>query len=266
MKHLVPLLTPFVALGCLDSDDLVFDTDLEETTQEVSGTLVNTYTCSSSCSFFLGMTTSEGVCFLGGVRGRVGADPHFSAHVLANSSGHYQLRLDSYATSGQTITATTVCVSPAANVRLGEWSTYDGVPSIQIPNTTASSKCFLAGFTADGAMTSYNDSVRTWRSASGTWFLGGSAASGNGYLSARAVCFDASDRGTWSWGQGSSGTTTGNLASNSTGGVACGLTELGGNYTTGSGSDGVHVGYNSATARWVWTFKNFKHAHAACIK
>lgn len=260
------LILPFALAGCVDdptrSDQLDPD-ELGETAQEVTSTALSSHTCSttSPCNFNLGTATNR-ACFLAGIRGAAAGS--FVA-VLATGGDNV---LTIYApTNGVPITATTVCVQPAANVTSQRWNTNFGVSSVAIANTTASSRCFLNIFSGQGGgLTHYNDSIRTWREPNGTWRIGGHADAGS-YLSGGAICFDvAANKGEWSWGQGVPGSITGNLASNAGGGVACGLTELGGVFTTNSGSDGVHLGFNSAANQWIWTLVNFKHAFANCIK
>ncbi len=259
------LLVPFALLsGCVDDPTLSDDPDeLGETAQEVTSTALSSFTCSSSsppCNFNLGTATNR-ACFLSGIRGAAAG----SLSVIGSNGTDYILTV--YAPSnGVPITVTTTCVIPASNVTSTLWNTNFGVPSVQIPNTTASTRCFLSKFSSQaGGLTNYNDSIRTWRDSNGNWFLGGTRQTG--YLSGGAICFDgATNKGEWSWGQAVPGSITGNLASNAGGGVACGLTELGGVFTTNAGSDGVHLGFNSAANQWIWTLVNFKHAFANCIK
>lgn len=257
----VSLVVPFALLsGCVDAEmsDEVFDDELGETAQEVTSTTLSSHTCSTTvpCEFTVG--PADSTCFLAGIRGK-------AAGSYVGVGGN---TLTIYApANGVPITATTACVTPATNVTSQRWNINFGVSSVQIPNTTASSRCFLNIFSGQaGGLTHYNDSIKTWREPNGTWRVGGNADGGS-YLSGGAVCFDvATNKGEWSWGQAVPGSITGNLASNAGGGVACGLTELGGVFTTNAGSDGVHLGFNSAANQWVWTLVNFKHAFANCIK
>ncbi len=255
---LASLLVPFTLLaGCVDDPtaDELDPEELGETAQEVSSTSLSSHTCSttSPCNFTL---AANHTCFLAGIRGK-------AAGSYVGITGNV---LTIYApTNGVPITATTACVTPAANVVSARWNTNFGVPSVTIPGTTASSRCFLNIFSGQaGGLTHTGDTIRTFKE-NGVWKVGGSTVAGS-YLSGGAVCFDvASNQGSWGWTQGA-GSITGDIASNSTGGVACGLTQLGGVFNTNSSSDGVHIGYNSAASQWIWTFVNFKHATANCIK
>ncbi len=255
-------------VGCVDADDPEDAAELGETEQEVSSTVLETFTCSTtpSCRFDLG-SDSNRACFLAGIRGPAGG--------LGGSFGSYTSIYDTgstwalavYPPAGGTLKVTTACVSPAGNVTKQLWNSTFPTSAEQIPNTTPQSRCFLSIFSGQaGGLTHYNDSIKTWKDSAGKWWIGGSTV-GDSYLSGGAICFDvAVNHSTWAWGQGSSGSITGDIGSNSTGGVACGLTELGGKFTTNSTSDGVHINYLSGSAQWIWTFVNYKHAHANCIK
>ena len=274
-KLLSSLVIPFAALaGCVDdptmSDELDPD-ELGETAQQLTSTALNSFTCSTKpfCSINLG-TINNRACFIAGIRGAaggIGSDTFGSFSGIFAEGPDYVLTIYPQSTSTP-ITVTTVCVKPAANVVTQRWNTNFGVSSVVIPGTTASSRCFLnlvGG--SNGGLKHYDDSIRTWKEPNGTWRIGGSTVAG-AYLTASATCFDvASNKGDWGWGQGLSGSITGNLASNTTGGVACGLTEIGGIVTTNNATnDGVFIDYLSGSQQWIWTLKNYKHGAANCIK
>lgn len=250
-----------VLAGCVDDPTLPDDSELGETAQQVTSTTLNTFTCTTSsppCNFNLGTATNR-ACFISGIRGGVS----FSS---INSNGTDFILTVYRPLGGTPATAITTCVTPASNVTNTYWNT-NIAPSIQIAGTTASTRCFLAHVAASGGgLTNYNDSIRTWRDSAGHWFIGGSKQVG--YLSARAICFDgAISIGEWGWGQGVPGSITGNLASNSAGGVACGLTEIGGMFGINNATnDGVFIDYLSGSQQWIWTLKNYKHGAADCIK
>jgi hypothetical protein len=236
----------------------------DETEQAVTSTALASWYCDGNaqpCNFDLG-SASNRACALGGVRGgaALGTLGTFSG-IGIDGNGHYELSV--YTSTTNPLTVTTVCTTPGANKTSAHWSSLFAGP-VQIPNTTASSRCFLSQFTAEsGGMTSYWDSVRTWRDTNGVWWIGGSTATG--YVDGNATCFDATDVGDWAWGQGTSGGTTGNLNHNS-GGVACALTELGGAFTSTSLSDGVWIDYVAGrSAQWIWTLVDFKHGAATCF-
>ncbi len=260
------LVIPLALLSsCVDdptlADDELDADELGETAQQVTSTTLSSHTCSttSPCNFNLGAATNR-ACVISGVRGKAaGAYAGIFQFPDRNELTIYA------AANGVPLTVTTTCVSPAANVKTQRWNTNFGVPSVAIAGTTASSRCFLNIFSGQaGGLTHTGDTIRTFKE-NGVWKIGGSTVAGS-YLSGGAICFDvATNHSSWGWTQGA-GSITGNIASNSTGGVACGLTQLGGVFNTNSSSDGVHIDYNSAASQWIWTFVNFKSATANCIK
>ena len=86
--------------------------------------------------------------------------------------------------------------------------------------------------------------------------------------SAAAVCVDVpADYGTWGIvsNPGAGNTVSFDLAED-LGGVACGLTKLGGSFITNSTSDGLGVNYNAGTRFWNVTAVNGKQAAASCVR
>lgn len=265
------LLIPLALSACIDpelADEEPTADELGETAQELTSSAFGNYTCSTapSCSFNLGSATNR-ACFIAGVRGAAGnVGSGLGSYSAVNQVGSDYI-LTIFPTAGRAITITTGCVKPAANVTTTRWTTNFGVPSVEIPGTTASSRCFLNIVGGSNAgLTHYDDSIKTWKSGN-KWYLGGTAV-GSSYLTAGAICFDvASTQLVDTWGQGVSGSITRNLSSNAAGGVGCGLTEIGGRFTTTDNAlDGVWIDYLSGSAQWIWTLKNFKHGIAACIK
>jgi hypothetical protein len=73
--------------------------------------------------------------------------------------------------------------------------------------------------------------------------------------------------GDWAYGNGTAQTVTGNLAPNPfPGGVACGLTGIGGAFTSPDLDDGVLVEYATQPPTWGWVLSPWKGAWAECIK
>lgn len=243
--------------SCVDVD-APLDEELGEASQEVGSTALNTFTCSTYpyCIIPLGSKQNR-ACFLGGIRG----DAAHAYVAVLDDDVDYQLLV--YPKQGSSITVTTVCVASVTNVTTSFW--YMPMQATQI-STSPTARCFLTKMSASsGGMTNYNDTVKIWRDpTTSAWFLNAYVQTGT--ISTGAICFDTTNQGEWSWGQGVPGSITGNLGSNATGGVACGLTELGGVFTTNSASDGVHVDYVARTKQWIWTLVNYKHAAANCIK
>jgi hypothetical protein len=266
---LIACLLP-LALGCVDSVE--DDVQLDETAQTIATTNFTAHTCANQqfCNFDLGPAPSDRACFISGIRGAAAANGGFgygvgSLSIVGIYSGNFQLTI--YPPVGNfPVTVTTTCVSSVQNRTASQHWSPDFGPSVQLSGTTASSRCFLTQVGMfDGGMTHYNDSVRTWRDSAGNWFLGGSSTTG--LVDANAICFDAQNVGEWGWGQGVPGSITGNLAPNGNHDVACGLTEIGGVFTTNSSTDGVFLGFASKLkTQWIWTLANYKHGAANCVR
>ncbi|MEO8702593.1 MAG: hypothetical protein ABI867_21295 [Kofleriaceae bacterium] len=265
--YVVPLA---LAAGCVtEGDEIDTDDEVADTEQAVTSTALSNWTCSNThfCNFDLG-TASNRACFLAGIRGGAALQGNPGNGSLSgiwiDGNNHFQLTIYPPTGLGNVpITVTTTCVTPGAHYSNTHWSPDQG-SSVVIGGTTSATRCFLSQVAMlGGGMTHYNDSVRVWKSGS-TWRIGGSTQSG--FVDGNAICFDATDVGDWGWGQGVSGSITGNLNSNVGGGVACGLTEIGGVFTTNSSSDGVWIDYQARGMQWIWTLVNFKHGAATCIK
>jgi hypothetical protein len=251
---------PLVLAGCA-VDDSGDDPSISETEQAVSGTILSTHSCSTypRCDFDLGSKTNT-TCVIAGLQGQWGRGGFAAIGPGVNNNENW---LTIMGVDGYTVTISTLCVTPAQHVTTAKYSPNFSTGPVKIPNTTASSRCFLTQFDFDaGAMNSYWDSIQTWKDRSGSWWVYASAASG--FIDASATCFDATDDGAWAWGQ-TGGTTTGNLASNLGGGVACGLTEVGGVYNAET-PDGVSIDYLPREWQWTWTFRGAHHAYSNCIK
>jgi hypothetical protein len=254
------LLAPVLLAACaLDNAPTADDPSEGEADQALTGTTFQSYTCTGSyngtCTYPL---PSNDACVLAGIGGGfgIGAGYGLSGVWITQQGSNQVLEI----TSDVTLTATVLCVASATNViRNVHWENW--YPPTRIPGTTPSSRCFLSSVVSDVAFSSYNDSVSTYQSG-GAWWVGGSAT---GDIEANATCFDATDLMDPAWGQ-LGGTTTGNLASNSGGGVGCALTSIGGVFETNSPGDGVVIRYSSTFAQWFWEFVGAKHASAECFK
>nr|HEX4316975.1 hypothetical protein [Kofleriaceae bacterium] len=215
------------------------------------------FTCNQSgapCNFDLA-SAADRVCVLAGLTGGVAVGPSATLTSVGTEGGENFLTI--YTNAGNPITATVMCAHAVNVVGPIHWSWPHAATAI--PGTTASSRCFLTQVTADGGFQAYADNVGTYL-AGGSWWIGGSASN---YLDANATCFDATDVSEPSWGQ-TGGTTSGTLAP--TGAIACGLTQLGGVFTTTGTSDGVAITDNARSHEWQWTFTGAHHAYADCVE
>jgi len=249
-----------LAAGCAVDDGTV-ETDTTE--QAVSGTVLSWHSCSTypRCDIDLG-TDINTTCVIAGLQGPWGRGGFAAIGTGLHDTENW---LSIIGINGYTVSVETLCVTPAQHVTSAKYSPNMSSGPVQIPNTTAASRCFLSQFDFDaGAMNSYNDSIQVWKDArSGNWFVYGSAA-GNSFVDVTATCFDATDMGSWAWGQ-TGGTTTGNIASNVGGGVACGLTEIGGVFNAVA-PDGVQIDYVPRAQQFTWTFRGAHHAYSNCIR
>lgn len=247
------------ALTACATDDATDDTSSTE--QAVTGTAIASHTCPAGhtqqpCTTDLGPSTGR-ACVLAGLAGDVSLDPIVDVSI---SGGHYWLAVWTPAASA--ITANTLCVAPASNLITNAYwaSNFDGGAPTEIGGDP-STRCFLSHVASYDGMVSYNDSVHTYRDHSGVWWLSGQTA-GN-WLEAEATCFDATEIGTFGYGE-LGGSASGVIISNGTGGTACGLAEIGGVFESTAQNDGVLIDFQNNN--WVWTFVGAKHAYADCIR
>jgi hypothetical protein len=254
------------AVGCAVDDGSAPETG--ETQQAVTGTALNSWTCTYTastqyngevpCNFDLGPGANT-ACALAGIAGPAAAGTGTGVYINNNPNGENTLTV--YASSAGTVTVWTVCTSGVSNITTGpEWHSSFGPNPIQVTNPGSSLRCFLTEYGIGGGGGSYTDSARVWQDNKGTWWIGGAATD---YVSGTPVCFSTGWDGDWGWGQ-TSGNVTGNLQSNAGGGVACALTELGGVFS--SWSDGMWISFNPQTNTWQWNFEGAKHAAAECFR
>ena len=261
--RLIYVAASVMVAGCAvdNGDDAAPTGEIE---QDVTSTALASWSCdghANPCNFNLGTATNR-ACFLSGVRGAAsgGTDGSMSG-IWIDANNNYELAV--YTSPANPLIVGTTCVTPGAHKLTAHWELGNGWPAqVQIPGTTASSRCFLSQFGAYNGMRSYGDSVSVSKDSNGVWWLTGSSTTG--FVDADAICFDATDIGDWGWGQ-TSGTISGNLASNLGGGVACGLTALGGSFL--ANSDGMWIDFSArGVGQWLWTFVGAKHAGAECIR
>lgn len=238
------------------------DVTLGQTEQDLSWVLATPHSCTgSACYFDLGPTTDR-TCFLSGLWGSMSSG---SASVLTYADGRYKLRIG--APVGRTITAFATCIAATSHRIEGFWT--GGHAATPINGTvTSTRRCFLSeidnNVTTRGFDTT-SDYAQVWKDGSGQWYIGGSLSGGSNARAA-ATCVDVpNDNGLWGIVANPGGDVGFDLAEN-VGGVACGLTKLGGNFTTNSGSDGLGINYNAGTRFWNIRAVNGKQATTICVR
>ncbi len=262
--------------ACIDNEDPApsgDDTTAPSTTdttastqQAVSWTSTTWHSCSSlSCSWDLGDPATT-TCFLAGMTGKLssGSSEYPAGSAVVNNGTYWGLYILN--PSYENISVMTTCITATANRVSGWWG---GGAATEIPNATATRRCFLAGVYSYNSkpFSIYNSYVQVWRDGA-VHFLGGNMPSGAS-VSAQATCVDvpAQDGGGWSWGNGTANNASGNITYDAApGGWACGLTGIGGEFLTADASKGVVIGYNSSTRYWDWTFSPWTQAWANCVK
>ena len=251
--------------GELLDDDLGAETSSTE--QAVSWTSLNTFSCNSDldCTFNLGPSTNR-TCFVAGMRGRLTAGVAgypAGAKIVDNGSWGYNLYIKNPAYNDITVTA--ICIGNTANRTTAFWS---GGAATQIPAGTASRRCFLSGLYNynSTAFSTFATNTKVWRDGN-VHFLGGNLPAGS-QANVSAVCVDVpTNQGVYEYGNGTSSSFAGNLTYNpASGGVACGLTGIGGQFTTSNPGRGVMIGYNAGTRYWNWTLSPWTGGNVLCVK
>jgi len=230
--------------------------------QAVAGTSLTWHPCSStSCTVPLGGSAGQ-TCFLAGITGTLATGtPSAPAGVnIVDDGTNYTLYILN-PTLGN-IGAMTTCITNTANRVTASWFSPNG--ATQIPQSpTSNRRCFLSG------VISYNwAGFSTFASNAhvlpqgNAYYITGAFPAGS-EDSIYATCVDASDVGDYSYGNGSSASFFGNLNFNP-GGVACGLTGVGGQFIVRT-NPGVMVNYNSATEYWNLSVAPSTGAWAECV-
>lgn len=245
---------------------------LEEHQQAVAGTLLTPFyqtqtTNSTACTFRACRkdlaSAADQTCFLAGVKGSLSeAQSLYPSGVrVLMSQGRWVLEMDNPYGSG--IGARAVCITNTANrIVSHSWHSSDPVASIGA-GTTGKRRCFLAGVRNynDTAFSTFDTNVYIRRNTDGTTTVGGTFPAGSS-VRVYTTCVDVDvNRGDWEYGNGISTAFTGQLAVND-GGVACGLTGIGGHIETMS--QGADITYPSPN--WAWWIGAYGGARAHCFK
>ena len=265
---MICLLSSLALAGCVmepgDEDQVDVETATAE--QAVSWTSLQWHSCTSlDCTVNLG-SSADRTCFIAGIRGKLASGSTAypaGANIVNNGSWGWNLYIEN--PSYEDISVMTTCIPNTANRVTASWQSGSAATTIP-PGPNSTRRCFLSGVwnrssTAFGAFAS---NTKVWRDGN-THFLGGSLP---GNATVFATCVDiATNQGEWAYGNGSPNPFSGNLAYNpASGGIACGLTGIGGQFTTNNPGRGVIIDYNSGTRYWNWSISGWTGGNALCFK
>lgn len=267
MKVLVSsvLVSMFALAGCIDVDD---DPQLGDLEQDVASSGLSFYHCdaNSACELWLPNTSSM-MCFLAGITGDLadGSSSPAGAYLEQGFGGGWVLRIKN--PNNNAIGALTQCVQQTGAITKATWLTSTGTTKV-VNGLTATSRCFLSGVRNynGSAFSNFESNMRVYRTSPTQQTIIGSFP---GAVSAQfdVVCGSVpTNMGDWAYGNGTASTVSGNLASNSLGGVACGLTGLGGKFTTRNASDGVYIAYSTTSPQWGWYLSPWKGGYVECVR
>jgi hypothetical protein len=242
--------------------------ELGTTEQAVSWTALKWHSCTSlECGAHLGPSTDR-TCFIAGIRGRLASGSTSypaGANVVNNGSLGWNLYIEN--PNYDDISVMTTCIANTSNRVTAYWQAGTAAKEIP-PGPSSTRRCFLSGIwnRNSTAFSTFSSNVKVWRDGN-THFIGGSLPSGSN-ATVFATCVDvATNQGEWAIGNGTGSTYTGNLAYNpASGGVACGLTGLGGAFTTNNPGRGTVINYDAGTRFWNWTINHLVGGNALCVK
>lgn len=259
-----------LAAGCIETgdEDVLDDLEIGTAEQAVSWTALQWHSCTSlSCTFSLGSSTDR-TCVIAGISGRLASGSSAypaGANIVNNGSWGWRLAIEN--PSYDDISVMSLCIANTANRTTASW--HSGQPATEIaPGPNSTRRCFLSGLWNynSTAFSTYSSNTVVWRDGN-THFLGGSMPAGSNMV-AFATCVDvATNQGEYTIGNGTPNSYSGNLTYNpASGGVACGLTGLGGQFTTNNPGRGVIINYDSGTRYWNWSMSPWTGGDSLCVK
>lgn len=265
MKLLVSSLvvSSFALAGCVALEDAPA---LEESEQAVTTPIVTSSTCvSGSCSNLVISGTGASVCFFTEIDGDLA---HGGSARIHKGFGSVWF-LDILSPSNNNLRVVTACISFRAGVEptLVNWSSQSQAEPVY--HGTASSRCFLSEVTANNtsAFLGFDTSFFIANQPSGQYDYGvlGVFPSGAN-VTIGMECFGTpSLLAGLAYGNGTSHPVNGVLVTGDTAqNVVCGLTGVGGIFSTPSTSDGVRT-YRSGTT-WGWEASPWKGIRGQCVQ
>lgn len=263
--------------GCLDTTEITEEDGLPAdetealatTEQAVSGTSIAWHPCTSlDCTVHLG-ASADRTCFLAGIRGELsgGLSQYPAGANIVNNGASMGWNLYIRNPGYEDISVMSICIGNTANRVTYHWEA--GTAATQIPAGPSSTRrCFLSGIWNynSTAFSGFSSNVKVWRDGN-VHFIGGSLPSGS-VTRTFATCVDVpTNQGEYAYGNGTASPVSGNLTYNpASGGVACGLTGIGGQFTTRNPGRGVIIDYNSGTRYWNWSISEWTGGNALCVK
>ena len=282
--------TSEVASSAPTADAAKEDGRLEHTEDAYTGNSNWSWGVTHDSTVDINVKAASNTCFMTGISGnlRPGDDRYFSdgfhpasAGVRVNAAGNYEIFVTS--TSNNPVQVWARCVNSVAG-RTAE-VVWQGAASangtkyqdaVSLGSVVGGRRCFLTQaknnnwvYNGDGSTGWYaftsdsNDFVRIWHDKT-NWWLGGSIAKGNVFITARCFTINEDD-GVWGWQAGDPGTRKDPLTN--VGGATCGLTGFGGHFDTYSDwNDGAFISYEGGTNQFYMNTKNGKIGEAQCMK
>ena len=254
-----------VLAGCMDDGDTVDDPVLGTTAQDITHNNGTQYNCpTGTCTFTLTSALNQ-MCFLRGVYGdlwRFG-----SVKVARGRSFSWVLTIQAPQNNNLRVTTECVTVSGPVTSALFHTQTYQGGWGVY--HGTSTSRCFLSEVT-EGYGDAFNDFTTNFYIARtpGTNDLTmypPSFPQGAEVTLGMQCAEIPSLVGDWSWGNGTNTTVTQPPLITSGGSTkACGLTGIGGIFSTQSTSDGIETQYSDP--QWGWYISPWKGIYVECVQ
>jgi hypothetical protein len=263
MKLLVSSLvvSSFAVAGCVEREEVP---GLEDTEQAVTTPIVTSSTCASgSCSNLVISGTGASVCFFTEIDGDLA---HGGSARIHKGFGSVWF-LDIVSPSNNNLKVVTACISLRSAPTLVSFSSQSQTEPVY--HGTANSRCFLSEVTANNtsAFLRFDTSFFIATRPSGQFDYGvlGVFPSGAN-VTIGMECFETpSLLAGLAYGNGTSNPVNGVLVTGDTAqNVVCGLTGLGGVFSTPSTSDGVRT-YRSGTT-WGWEASPWKGIWGQCVQ
>lgn len=265
MKLLVSSLvvSSFALAGCAELED---SPALEDTAQAVATPIVTSSTCASgSCSNLVISGSGASVCFFTEIDGDLA---HGGSARIHKGFGSVWF-LDILSPSNNNIKVVTACISLRSGVTptLVSWSSQSQAEPVF--HGTASSRCFLSEVTVNNtsAFLGFDTDFFIASQPSGQFDYGvlGVFPSGANVSIAMECFATPSLLAGLAYGNGTSNPVNGVLVTGDTAqNVVCGLTGLGGIFSTPSTSDGIRT-YRSGTT-WGWEASPWKGIRGQCVQ
>jgi hypothetical protein len=240
-----------------DGSDLALGTTAQDITHNDG---LNQYPCpTGTCTFTL-TTAANQMCFLRGVYGDLYRFGSVKVSKFTRGIG-WSLKIE--APQNNNLVVKTECVSVSGPVDTvsfytqGAWGVYHG---------TATSRCFLSEIT-EGNGEAFNDFSTNFfigRNGNDQTIYPPSFPSGSQVWLGMQCASIPSLVGDWSWGNGTNTPANGTLIASGGQNKACGLTGIGGIFSTQSTTDGIEVQPSFDT--WGWIISPWKGIYVECVQ